>query len=183
MGGRRHLRQGHALAVAGALERAGAPREPGALRSIACRRPRASARCRCGSRRSCRSSRAAGLLRRRLASVGGPLARGGSRPSGAEVVAADERRCQCAFIECEHAAKWYGQIIAVNDVSLSVPRRRHRPARPQRRRQVDAAEDDGRTAATVEGRRQGARRVGVGQPARSCAASATAPSTRAPTRI
>jgi ABC-2 type transport system ATP-binding protein len=26
-----------------------------------------------------------------------------------------------AFIECEHAAKWYGQIIAVNDVSLSVP--------------------------------------------------------------
>ena len=25
------------------------------------------------------------------------------------------------FIECEHAAKWYGQIIAVNDVSLSVP--------------------------------------------------------------
>ncbi len=26
-----------------------------------------------------------------------------------------------AFIECEHAAKWYGQIIAVNDVSLVVP--------------------------------------------------------------
>ena len=26
-----------------------------------------------------------------------------------------------AFIECEHAAKWYGQIIAVNDVTLSVP--------------------------------------------------------------
>jgi ABC-2 type transport system ATP-binding protein len=25
------------------------------------------------------------------------------------------------FIECEHAAKWYGAIIAVNDVSLSVP--------------------------------------------------------------
>ncbi|MDB4970292.1 MAG: yxlF 4 [Myxococcales bacterium] len=25
-----------------------------------------------------------------------------------------------AFIECEHSAKWYGQIIAVNDVSLSV---------------------------------------------------------------
>jgi ABC-2 type transport system ATP-binding protein len=26
-----------------------------------------------------------------------------------------------SFIECEHAAKWYGQIIAVNDVSLRVP--------------------------------------------------------------
>ena len=25
------------------------------------------------------------------------------------------------FIECEHAAKWYGQIIAVNDVTLTVP--------------------------------------------------------------
>ena len=146
--GRRDLREGDALGVAGAVERAGAPREPGALRlSAAARRGRARA-CRCGCRR--RSWRCSWPDRSRSCASGCRPSRWWRHEPGVhrvrargQVVRADHRRQR-------RVAERAG--------------RRDRPARAERRRQVDAAEDDGRAAAAVEGRREGARRAGVGQP-------------------
>ena len=39
----------------------------------------------------------------------------------------------------DSASRWFGNVVAVNDVSMTDRPRRHRPARPQRRRQDDAA--------------------------------------------
>ena len=69
------------------------------------------------------------------------------------------------IVTAEHVSKWYGQVIGLNDVTVSVPAGHHRPARPERRRQVDVHEADHRSAAAEQGRGQGARRADLAQPA------------------
>ena len=43
------------------------------------------------------------------------------------------------MIEVDHVSKWFGDVVAVSDVSFARRPGRHRAARPERRRQVDAA--------------------------------------------
>ena len=63
------------------------------------------------------------------------------------------------IVTAEHVSKWYGQVIGLNDVTVECAARDHRPARPERRRQVDVHEADHRSAQTEQGGRQGARRA------------------------
>ncbi len=46
-------------------------------------------------------------------------------------------------IVIDQVSRWYGNVVAVNDVTHDHRPRRHRPARSQRRRQVHADLDDG----------------------------------------
>ena len=62
-----------------------------------------------------------------LAILRSPRARGGDR-------------AVTATIEYVRASRWYGPVIALNDVTTTVGAGRHRPARPQRRGQVHVPE-------------------------------------------
>jgi ABC-2 type transport system ATP-binding protein len=54
-----------------------------------------------------------------------------------------------AALELDHVSRWYGNVVAVNDISFGLGRGGDRPARPERRRQVDAPAPDGRPPRTV----------------------------------
>jgi len=43
------------------------------------------------------------------------------------------------LVVADHLSKWYGQVIGLNGrPARRIPARNHRPARPKRRREVDA---------------------------------------------
>ena len=52
-------------------------------------------------------------------------------------------------VELEQVSRWFGNVVAVNDVTMRLGARRHRPARAQRRRQVHADPHDGRLPRAV----------------------------------
>ena len=54
-----------------------------------------------------------------------------------------------AALELDHVSRWYGNVVAVNDISFGLGAGGDRPARPERRRQVDAPAPDGRPPRTV----------------------------------
>ena len=55
------------------------------------------------------------------------------------------------IVTADHVSKWYGQVIGLNDVSVIAAAGRDRPARPQRRRQVDVHEAHHRPARPSKG--------------------------------
>ena len=71
--------------------------------------------------------------------------------AGARARRPASRRRSCRPSSSTHVSRWYGNVVAVNDVSFALGAGRHRPARAQRRRQVDPAAHDGRAAAPVGG--------------------------------
>ena len=48
----------------------------------------------------------------------------------------------------DHLSKWYGQVIGLNDVTVARAAGHHRPARPERRRQVHVHEADHRASSS-----------------------------------
>ena len=63
-------------------------------------------------------------------------------------------------VELQNVSRWYGNVVAVNDVTMTLGAGRDRPARPERRRQDHRAAHDGR----LPRRRRGARSTVDGAP-------------------
>ena len=63
-------------------------------------------------------------------------------------------------VELQNVSRWYGNVVAVNDVSMTLGTGRDRPARPERRRQDHGAAHDGR----LPRRRRAARSTVDGAP-------------------
>ena len=61
-------------------------------------------------------------------------------------------------------SRWFGNVVAVNDVTMRIGPGRHRPARPQRRRQVHPDPHDGGLPRAVLGHRDARRRAALAQP-------------------
>ena len=57
-----------------------------------------------------------------------------------------------AALAVEHVSRWYGNVVAVNDISFALGLRRDRAARAERRGQVDPAPPDGRAARPSAGK-------------------------------
>ena len=68
------------------------------------------------------------------------------------------------IIEFDGVSKWYGNVIGLNKLTLHIPAGRHRPARPERRRQVDAPATGHRPAPAEPGHGPRPRPARLGQP-------------------
>ena len=87
-----------------------------------------------------------------------------------------------AALEVDHVSRWYGNVVAVNDISFGLGAGRDRPARAERRRQVDAPAPDGRPPRAVGRPRPRPGRDAPGAGPRCTATSGSSPSARPSTR-
>ncbi len=67
----------------------------------------------------------------------------------AGLVARYRKALVMSTVELEQVSRWFGNVVAVNDVTMQLGPGRHRAARPQRRRQVHADPHDGRVPRPV----------------------------------
>ena len=81
-------------------------------------------------------------------------------------------------VELTTVSRWYGNVVAVNDVTMTLGAGRDRAARPERRRQDDGAAHDGRLPAAVAGHGHRRRRADLAEPGRSIASSGSSSSAR-----